>query len=995
MTSNVVGVAVGQGSNSIAYYDGTTWTASPNTNSIFSTAYGVAYNGNRWVAVGNPAANGSSIAYSDDGISWTPVQNPKLNLGNGVAWNGIRWIAVGTQLVSGGAIIAHSTDGETWIEASTTLTIGIGIACNGNTCIAVGEDTVNSKSIVRSSDGGLTWNAINTLLLDTFGKGVAFCGGQNWIVVGGGSGVDTVYSTDNGSNWDSYGKIFVSGVGGGVAWNGSKIVAVGANAPPSSLYIDYLGQAWTPGGSIGFSVGAYGVAWNHLDSKWYAVGSSSTGGNVISSSSDDGANWSASSYPFFASSVFGIAFLPPPVTSIFATGTINISQDATTQVISYTNGSSSGTISTSSPLTITNADTSSLLKVIFDTDITIGNNWYIICGTSNIQFGSTSLKQIDGTRPIIAIYSVSNYSGFIQNGTSGTNGNSNIYVYNIEIYGTNSQMDSGASTGGWVGQGYFGRGASNNYIVNCASQGPIVTGGGGIIGAYAGSSSGSLYIIGCSSSGDGGDYSGGIVGQYAGQNNGNVTCQYCWSTGDIYLSGGGIFGYSAGDSSGTTSAINCYSTGIIGVSPPLQPPIGQYAGGIFGRYAVGTATNCYSQGQVQDPDAGGIFGADADASAIPTNCYSSGTLATAANGIYGSNPADDNPIHCYVANGSGSWSDLNANNNLTGTPNPVVGNTWVSTGTNTPYILRNMGYTPYTIVNITTSPAPNLKMTYSQTVSPGLSSFPGVRQNLNYAILSGGHPSITIATDTGIISTTSSTPGGTYNIVVKNDGSYNITTFALTVSSPPTATSDICFPAGTPILTDQGNVPIEKINPKVHTIRNKKIESIVKTKLTDGYLVCFEKNSLGPNVPCARTLMSGNHKVVINGGKMVAAKEFLNTSPVSMKWDAPKLFTGVHKVIHNGEPMYNVLMEKYDVMLVNNMLCETLDPSNKMADLYTHLKHMSYDRQKRVIENFDSYNQAEKHQPNAPLPKPIRHFGLNAASPSRGSQLKIVYKVFR
>jgi len=30
MTSNVVGVAVGRGSNSIAYYDGTTWTASPN-----------------------------------------------------------------------------------------------------------------------------------------------------------------------------------------------------------------------------------------------------------------------------------------------------------------------------------------------------------------------------------------------------------------------------------------------------------------------------------------------------------------------------------------------------------------------------------------------------------------------------------------------------------------------------------------------------------------------------------------------------------------------------------------------------------------------------------------------------------------------------------------------------------------------------------------------------------------------------------------------------
>jgi hypothetical protein len=34
--------------------------------------------------------------------------------------------------------------------------------------------------------------------------------------------------------------------------------------------------------------------------------------------------------------------------------------------------------------------------------------------------------------------------------------------------------------------------------------------------------------------------------------------------------------------------------------------------------------------------------------------------------------------------------------------------------------------------------------------------------------------------------------------------------------------SDICFPAGTPITTDQGLIPIETILPNIHTI-NKKI----------------------------------------------------------------------------------------------------------------------------------------------------------------------------
>jgi len=63
-------------------------------------------------------------------------------------------------------------------------------------------------------------------------------------------------------------------------------------------------------------------------------------------------------------------------------------------------------------------------------------------------------------------------------------------------------------------------------------------------------------------------------------------------------------------------------------------------------------------------------------------------------------------------------------------------------------------------------------------------------------------------------------------------------------------------------------------------------------------------------------------------------------------------------------------------MLVNNMLCETLDPSNKMSDLYHHVKHMSHERQQRVIKNFDSYNKVEKKQPSQPN---AAHFGPSRA----------------
>ena len=56
--------------------------------------------------------------------------------------------------------------------------------------------------------------------------------------------------------------------------------------------------------------------------------------------------------------------------------------------------------------------------------------------------------------------------------------------------------------------------------------------------------------------------------------------------------------------------------------------------------------------------------------------------------------------------------------------------------------------------------------------------------------------------------------------------------------------SNICFPAGTHIKTDQGNIPIEAIIPNLHTISKKKIIDIIKTVSKDNYLVCFDQNSL-------------------------------------------------------------------------------------------------------------------------------------------------------
>jgi len=129
----------------------------------------------------------------------------------------------------------------------------------------------------------------------------------------------------------------------------------------------------------------------------------------------------------------------------------------------------------------------------------------------------------------------------------------------------------------------------------------------------------------------------------------------------------------------------------------------------------------------------------------------------------------------------------------------------------------------------------------------------------------------------------------------------------------------ICLPAGTPILTDQGLVPIEKIDTKKNTIGKKRIVAITTTITPEKHLVCFEANSMGINCPTQRTIMTPGHEVLYKG-KLVQAKHFVGR------------MDGVHTVPYNGrDVLYNVLQEQHGLMRVNNMVLETLHPENKVA----------------------------------------------------------------
>ena len=153
--------------------------------------------------------------------------------------------------------------------------------------------------------------------------------------------------------------------------------------------------------------------------------------------------------------------------------------------------------------------------------------------------------------------------------------------------------------------------------------------------------------------------------------------------------------------------------------------------------------------------------------------------------------------------------------------------------------------------------------------------------------------------------------------------------FAAGIADPPAPApgpapqpiSNICFPAGTPIQTDQGIVNIDRIDKNIHTIRQQPILHVTRTTTLDKYLISIDKDSLGRNLPQTKTLMTKDHKIMFED-RLVPAYRFLDFSDK------------VKKVTYNGETLYNILLADYGTVNVNNLICETLHPENIIAKLY-------------------------------------------------------------
>ncbi len=334
-TNNKLVVAVGEGTNSIAYSpDGVYWSglSVESTGMISGTSVACDNAHSVWVAVGFDASSASVCLRSENGTEWSSVSNPFTTntllevrySGETGLWtvfcdanyytstDGITWTTVvgastpenthtGTYYLStNGTQTRYSIDNANWSAYSSIGGMSsirnfawnnsaIGTANIQSPIIAAGEGT---HTLAYSPDG-IFWTGLGSAIFSQRANQVVW-NGTVWCAVGAGSNC-VAYSYD-GLHWHSAsisGEIFTEAFD--VACNGTVLVAVGIKSGGPVIAVSMDGITWTAvnAQNIPFTTAVTGITWT--GQKWLAYGS----GSAIAAYSDDilGKTWTALNLP--------------------------------------------------------------------------------------------------------------------------------------------------------------------------------------------------------------------------------------------------------------------------------------------------------------------------------------------------------------------------------------------------------------------------------------------------------------------------------------------------------------------------------------------------------------------------------------------------------------------------------------------------------------------------------------------------------------------------
>lgn len=136
--------------------------------------------------------------------------------------------------------------------------------------------------------------------------------------------------------------------------------------------------------------------------------------------------------------------------------------------------------------------------------------------------------------------------------------------------------------------------------------------------------------------------------------------------------------------------------------------------------------------------------------------------------------------------------------------------------------------------------------------------------------------------------------------------------------------SNICFDKHCKVLTNYGYIKLCDIDIDKHTINNHKIIALTKTIYRGKELIIMKKNSLGKGVPSCNTIMTKEHCILFKN-KLIPANKFVGR---------------YNTMSYDNRYVYNILLDTWSTMIVNNMIVETLNPKNITAQLYQTKENM-------------------------------------------------------
>ena len=113
----------------------------------------------------------------------------------------------------------------------------------------------------------------------------------------------------------------------------------------------------------------------------------------------------------------------------------------------------------------------------------------------------------------------------------------------------------------------------------------------------------------------------------------------------------------------------------------------------------------------------------------------------------------------------------------------------------------------------------------------------------------------------------------------------------------------------------------------------------------------IEKDAFGKCKPNKKTLVAPFHKFLVNNTLKMAVELVNNDS--------------IYLTTYKQQYLYNIILEEYGLIQVNNVVVETLHPSTLVAKLFDG----SFDNKlrKKVVKSLNAYHKNLKNKPNKTL----------------------------